>query len=191
MQGNTEARFAVNSVLILIYCGCRINELLDLKNEDVHMSEHYFEIINAKTPAGLRRIPIHKAVYHIWQEYFDPNNTYFLTMPHTGKKYTYANYRDSYWDRLVVELEWPEDMTPHNARKTFSSYMKYYNVNATCQKIILGHEGKMDLQESVYTAVPTSKIIEELGKIPTDYKKLVELVDEFNDVRTKKKLGTV
>lgn len=178
-QGNREAVFAVDTVLILIYCGVRIEELLSLKNKDVHLGDEWFEVVKSKTPAGFRRIPIHKAVMPIWQDYYDPENTYFLTMPGTNKKYVYANYRDSYWDRLRDELEWGKKMTPHNARKTFSSYMAYYELNPTCQKIILGHEGKLDLQEKVYSKVPTSKLIAEMAKIPKDYTKLVNLNDEI------------
>lgn len=179
-QGNREAVFAVDTVLILIYCGCRIEELLSLENKHIHMSENWFEIVNPKTPAGFRRIPIHPSVHHIWQQYFDPENKYFLTMPMTNKKYTYENYRDSYWDRLRDKLEWNEHMTPHNARKTFSSYIMYYGVDRTCQKIMLGHSGRLDLQEEVYSKVPTSKLISELNRIPKDYNRLINLNDEYS-----------
>lgn len=182
-QGNKEARFAVDTVLILMYCGIRIDELLALKNEYVYMSEHYFEIVDAKTPAGDRRIPIHDAVYDIWQEYYDPLNIYFLTMPGTKKKYSYGNYRDSYWDELRDSLGWKEETTPKICRKTFSSYMKYYRVNSTVQKIIFGHTGALDTQERHYSVVPTSDIIREIKKIPQNPKDLIELVDEIYEVK--------
>lgn len=180
MQGNKEARFAVDTVLMLIYNGCRIEEFLSLKSEDVHLSEKYIDITKSKTKAGVRRVPIHAAVEHIYQEYYDGKQTYFLEL--NRKKVTYANYRDSYWDRLRDELKWSEHMTPHNCRKTFSSLMRYYSLDVTCQKLILGHEGKLDLQEKTYTVVPTSKLVEEINKIPKSAKDLVNLVDEVADV---------
>ncbi len=43
---------------MLIYSGCRISELLDLKKEHVNLEEHYFNIVQAKTAAGIRVVPI-------------------------------------------------------------------------------------------------------------------------------------
>ncbi len=175
--GNDEAKFTVKVVLMLIYNGCRIEEFLSLKTKDVHMSERYFTVLDAKTPAGNRRIPMNKHVYRIYQELFNPKNEYFLTNPRTNKKYTYANFRDSYWDRLRDELGWDENMTPHNARKTFASYIKFYHVNHTCQKLIFGHEGALDLMEKTYAITPLSELVEELDKIPEPYE-LADLKDE-------------
>ena len=45
-------------VLMLIYNGCRISEFLDLKKEDVHLDEQYFDVIASKTENGLRKVPI-------------------------------------------------------------------------------------------------------------------------------------
>ncbi len=175
-SGNAEAQYTVKVTLMLIYNGCRISEFLDLKTEDVHLSERYISIVDAKTKSGIRKIPIHKCVLPIYQELYDERNEYFLTNPNNNKKYTYANFRDSYWDRLRDELGWDENLTPHNCRKTFSSYMKFYNVDSTCQKNMLGHSGHLDLQEAVYTVVPITKLYEEINKIPSPTG-LAELVD--------------
>ncbi len=165
--GNEEAQFTVKVVLMLIYNGCRIEEFLSLKTENVHLSERYISIADAKTKAGIRKIPIHQCVYPIYQELFDEEHEYFLSNPKRNNgKYTYANFRDSYWDRLRDELGWNENMTPHNCRKTMSSYMMYYNVDHTCQKLIIGHSGALDLQEKVYTVVPLPKLYAEINKIP-------------------------
>ena len=40
-------------ILMLIYTGCRIGELLDLKKDDVNLDERYFKIIASKTAAGM------------------------------------------------------------------------------------------------------------------------------------------
>ncbi len=176
-KGNAEAQFTVKVVLMLIYNGCRIEEFLSLKTKHVHISDQYLNVVDAKTPAGVRRIPINKAVLPIYQEMYNNENEYFLTNPKNNSKYTYANFRDSYWDRLRDELGWNEDMTPHNARKTFSSYMKYYHLDHTCQKLILGHEGALDVQEQAYTMTPLDLLVTEMDKIP-EPTKLADLKDE-------------
>ena len=45
-------------VLMLLYNGCRISEFLDLKKENVHLEEQYFDVIASKTENGLRKVPI-------------------------------------------------------------------------------------------------------------------------------------
>lgn len=40
-------------VLMLLYNGVRISELLDLKKENVHLDEQYFDVIDSKTENGI------------------------------------------------------------------------------------------------------------------------------------------
>ena len=56
---------------MLIYNGCRISEFLDLKKENVHLEEQYFDVIASKTENGLRKVPIADKVlpfYKAWYE---------------------------------------------------------------------------------------------------------------------------
>lgn len=166
-QANEEAIFAIKTVLMLIYNGCRISEFLAVKVKDVNLSEQYFEIPEAKTEAGVRKIPIHDCMIKFYESFYNSENEYLLTNPNTKRKYSYANYRDSYFDRLKVKLEWDEDITPHNARKTCASLLKKYGVDATYQKLIIGHEGALDLTEKVYTYVDVEQLVEAINKIPS------------------------
>ena len=45
-------------VLMLIYNSVRISELLDLKKENVHLEEQYFDVIDSKTENGIRKAGI-------------------------------------------------------------------------------------------------------------------------------------
>lgn len=51
-------------VLMLIYTGCRISELLDLRKENINLPERRFKIIAAKTEAGIRTVPTAKRWRH-------------------------------------------------------------------------------------------------------------------------------
>lgn len=46
-------------ILIMIYTGVRIDELLSLKKENIHLEEHYFDVIKSKTENG----PISDYIY--------------------------------------------------------------------------------------------------------------------------------
>lgn len=45
-------------ILMLLYDGVRISELLDLKKENIHLDEQYFDVIDSKTENGIRKVPI-------------------------------------------------------------------------------------------------------------------------------------
>lgn len=45
-------------ILVLLYSGVRISEMLDLKKENVHLNEQYFDVICSKTENGIRKVPI-------------------------------------------------------------------------------------------------------------------------------------
>lgn len=56
-------------VLMLLYSGVRISEMLDLKKENVHLNEQYFDVICSKTENGIRKVPIADKVlpyYKAW-----------------------------------------------------------------------------------------------------------------------------
>ena len=42
-------------ILILIYTGLRIDELLSLEKENVHLNERYLDIVKSKTKSGIRK----------------------------------------------------------------------------------------------------------------------------------------
>ena len=43
-------------VLMLLYSGVRISEILDLKEENVHLNEQYFDVICSKTENGIMAV---------------------------------------------------------------------------------------------------------------------------------------
>ncbi len=169
-NGNKEAQIAIKIMLMLIYNGCRIEEFLSLKNENVFISDRYFNIIDSKTENGIRTVPIHENFVEIYQDFFNENNTYLLTCERTQTKYSYANFRDSYWDQLVSLKNWSEDLTPHATRKTCSTLLKDYGADSMYHKLILGHSGALNLTERVYTKVDKEKLIETINLIPAPEK---------------------
>lgn len=52
----------VDTVLILLYTGMRVGEMLALQKSDVNMRQHYIRITKSKTAAGIRVIPIHSRI---------------------------------------------------------------------------------------------------------------------------------
>jgi integrase/recombinase XerD len=52
----------VDTVLILLYTGMRVGELLQLQKSDVNLRQQLIRITKSKTAAGIRTIPIHHRI---------------------------------------------------------------------------------------------------------------------------------
>lgn len=151
-------------VLMLIYNGVRISEFLDLKKEDVHLDEQYFNVRESKTENGIRKVPIADKVLSFYKTWFDscPECGYLL---HTedGKPFKYRNYYDSYFMPLMENLGMSH--TPHCCRHTCVSLLVTAGVDQTYIKMIIGHSGAMSLTEKVYTHIDVKELVNAINRI--------------------------
>ena len=151
-------------VLMLIYNGLRISEFLDLKKENVHLEEQYFDVIDSKTENGIRKVPIADKVLPFYKEWFDsaPCCEYLL---HTeeNKHFLYRNYYDSYFTPLMQNLN--IEKTPHCCRHTCISMLAEAGIDQTMIKKIVGHSGAMTLTEKVYTHFDVQELVKAINKI--------------------------
>lgn len=137
----------LDTVLILLYTGMRVSEMLDIYIKDVNL-ENWTMRGGNKTFAGINRlIPIHSKIRHIVKKYYNPENEYLVTYP-DGRHISYGNYRDTYWDPSMIALGLHH--LPHECRHTFISRMDSAGANNTVIKRIVGHAGK-GITEKVYT----------------------------------------
>lgn len=75
---------------MLLYNGVRISEFLDLKKENVHLDEQYFDVISSKTENGIRKVPIADKVLPFYKAWFEdnPECEYLIHTP-DGKHFQY------------------------------------------------------------------------------------------------------
>ena len=150
-------------VLMLIYNGCRISEFLDLKKEDVHLDEQYFDVIASKTENGLRKVPIADKLLPFYKAWFEGSACEYLLHTPDQKHFDYRNYFDSYFTPLMELLGF--DHTPHDTRHTCISLLTEADVNPTTIKKIVGHSGAMTLTERVYTHLDIQILVDAINKI--------------------------
>ena len=150
-------------VLMLIYNGCRISEFLDLKKEDVHLDEQYFDVIASKTENGLRKVPIADKLLPFYKAWFDGSACEYLLHTPDQKHFDYRNYYDSYFTPLMEQLGF--DHKPHDTRHTCISKLTEEHVDQTIIKKIVGHSGAMTLTERVYTHLDIETLVEAINKI--------------------------
>ncbi|HBN06476.1 MAG TPA: site-specific integrase, partial [Bacteroidales bacterium] len=91
----------VQVILMLIYSGVRISELLDLKKENVNLKEKWFDIIDSKTKSGIRKVPIADKVFQYFEYWYNKNECEYLLSTPEGEHFLYRNYYDSYWKPLM------------------------------------------------------------------------------------------
>lgn len=135
----------VDTILILIYTGMRISELLTLNKFQVNLNEMVI-VGGLKTDAGRDRIiPIHPKIQkYIIRHYESCQNK---LIEHDGKPYTSRYYRKCYY-RVLEELS-VKKISPHKARHTFFTLMSLYCKDS---KVIADVGGHTDVHftENVY-----------------------------------------
>ena len=151
-------------ILMLLYSGVRIGELLDLKKEDVHLDEQYFDVRASKTENGIRKVPIADKMLPFYQNWMErnPNSEYLVHNP-SGGHFSYRNYYDSYYWPLMNNLD--IDRTPHCTRHTTISLLAEAGVNQTLIKRIVGHSGAMNLTEKVYMHFDMKELVDAINQI--------------------------
>ena len=152
----------IGTILILIYTGLRIGELLDIKIKDVDINNRYMRG-GSKTKAGKNRIiPIHKKILPFITNWY--NNALsigseYLIFNHKGKQMQYWNYYHEKWEKIIQQLELDSNHKPHDTRHTFATDMDNINANKLCIKRIMGHASK-DITDNVYTHKDIERLIE-------------------------------
>ena len=152
----------VQLVLILIYTGMRIMELLTIKQENVFIEERYM-IGGMKTEAGKDRIiPISKKILPFIESWLD-GSEFLIRKQNKGKSaaYTYHGFRHSIWKPVLKRFNLEHSI--HDTRHTAISLMDAAGVNKTAIKRIVGHKNE-DVTES-YTHKNVSDLVQEIDKI--------------------------
>ena len=146
--------------LILIYTGLRINELLNLKTEDVHLKEQWFYVRKSKTAAGIREVPIADRLVPIFEYFLQFGNEYLIS--NNGKHMTYQVYIKNYWKPVFGDAH-----TPHDCRHTTVSMLTVAGIDDRIIKKIIGHAGN-NVTEAVYTHVELPVKLQAVNKIAAE-----------------------
>lgn len=150
----------VDIILILIYTGLRIGELLDLEKEKVFIEERYI-IAGSKTEAGKDRlIPLHKDLIPMIKRRYEESNIYLIETK--GKKITYMTAKRLF-DQVLEALKLPNH-NPHDTRHTFATLLNNAEANKTAITNIMGHSD-FKLTEKVYTHKDKTELIKAIDMI--------------------------
>ena len=152
---NQQEDFA-GTILILIYSGFRINELLSIETENVNLAEAWFKG-GLKTKAGKNRVvPIHPLILDIVKKRVDEGNRHLIST--NGKRVSQTKYY-SFWNAFMEAHGM--NHTPHECRHTFRSLLDSAGANKKCIDLMMGHTSK-DVGERIYTHKTLKELAEAL-----------------------------
>lgn len=130
----------IDMVLILIYSGWRIGELLTLKLEDIDLENLTYKG-GIKTAAGKNRIvPIHSKIVEMVR--FRKSDGWFQT-----RKDQYTKI----FKQVVSAAGVQTYHTPHDCRHTFVTLLSNAKADEICIKRLVGHSSGNDVTEKIYT----------------------------------------
>lgn len=131
-----DSEFEAKLILILIYTGMRVTELLELKHDDIYIDGWYL-IGGLKTEAGKNRIiPIVPSIRPYIQYFYDKNQDWLIVREkgrYIGQPMNHTCYEKHYFKKYLVKIgmlqvpdtkageEWR--LTPHSTRHTFFSLL--------------------------------------------------------------------
>lgn len=137
----------VDTVLLLLYTGMRVGELLHLHKSDINIRQRFIRITKSKTVSGIRIIPIHPRILPLIIARMDSPGTTLLSDAN-GNPYDYSRYC-IIW-RAVMQIINAAGHTTHDCRHTVATLLDNAGANETAKRRILGHAGG-DVTERVYT----------------------------------------
>lgn len=137
----------VDTVLILLYTGMRVGEMLALQKTDVNIRQGYTRITKSKTASGIRTIPIHHRIFPLIVRRMKSSGS-SLIADSEGKQYDYSCYC-IIWREVMHSIN-ADGHTTHDCRHTVATLLDNAGANETAKRRILGHAGG-DVTERVYT----------------------------------------
>lgn len=150
-----------DTILILIYTGMRINELLKLKKKNVNLENNTITG-GSKTDAGKNRIiPIHPKILPLIIKRMG-NKTEYLIPNRTGRNYyEYNNFRQNEFVKIMEQLG--IEHTIHDTRHTFATMISDVSDNENAITGIIGHTN-INMTKK-YTHTNIEKMRKEMEKI--------------------------
>ena len=153
----------VRVILVLIYSGMRIMELLTMRKENIYISDRYM-VGGSKSEAGRERvIPINHKILPFVEELMQSDSPYLVAKQNKGKSeaYSYHGFRHSIWKPFLKRYGFKHSI--HDTRHTFVSLMDSAGANKVSLKRIVGHKNA-DVTEG-YTHKDIVELVQEIDKI--------------------------
>lgn len=152
----------VDTILIYIYSGWRINELARMPLEDIDLQRRTFTGGLKTKQSRHRVVPIHSKIYDMVKARY--NSRFKSLIYHDGAQDISENDYRKHFKEALLTCGITSEHTPHDCRHTCNMMMDDAEVNRTARYKIMGHAGK-DVNERTYSHKDIENLRKELEKI--------------------------
>lgn len=133
LEDGTETIYTVSAILLLIYTGCRLNEILTLRWD--YVTPHHLELPDSKT--GKRRVPLPREAYDILMDLPRRNENPYVILG-DSEDGPMVNLQKPW--RRIRQLAGLEDVRIHDLRHTYASVAMKNGIDPFTLKEIMGHK---------------------------------------------------
>lgn len=155
------------------YTGARIEELCQLKTENIILVDGVscFDIVDSKTVAGIRQVPIHPAIATMVKQLVQDSQDGWLLPIKTKNMYGIrSDTLSKRFGRLKTELEFGPLHVFHSIRHTVTTSLLRADVALSTVQALLGHETKTVTLDVYSKGLNAAQKLEAISKI--DYPEL-------------------
>jgi|TARA_B110000908_G_C10213867_1_gene431705 integrase len=165
LLGHSQHDDTLQDLIILgAFTGCRIDELCSLKLSEVRSDR--IEIIDAKTEAGWRTIPLHKDIKQLVARLVDTSSSKYLISGLTFNKYgNRSNAIGKRFGRLKKNLGYGSDHVFHSLRKGFATHLENAVVPESTVSRLMGHTIKGQSFGNYSDGLMFDKLVDAINKI--------------------------
>ena len=136
-----EHQTLADLILIGMHTGARIEEICSLLCKDIDIKNGSITIVDAKTDAGERTIPIHPYIKDRIATLIDESSDDYLLTKLTKNKYgDRSNSIGKRFGRLKTANDYSERYVFHSIRKTFTTMLENAGIGENLAADIVGHE---------------------------------------------------
>lgn len=162
LKANSTKAKLVDSVLVLLYTGVRIGELLSIKCSDVDIDQRIIHLHGTKTAAANRVVPIHQSILSLIEHRLTASSEYLFEI-NAGEPIKDQTYRVHFFTPFMRHIH--ANHTPHATRHTFISLMDKCGVSAesVVLKRIVGHANSSVTEH--YTHKDISELVAAIDKL--------------------------
>jgi integrase len=153
-----------------MHTGARIEEICSLLCKDIDLKNESITIVDAKTDAGERAIPIHPYIKDRIATLIDESSDDYLLTKLTKNKYgDRSNSIGKRFGRLKTANDYSERYVFHSIRKTFTTMLENAGIGENLAADIVGHE-KPRITYGLYSGGASLEVMRDaIKKISYDF----------------------
>lgn len=157
-------------ILLGAYSGARIEELCQLRTENIINEDgvQSFDIVDSKTAAGIRIVPVHPALEALVKRLMDDSKDGYLVPSDSKNKYGIrSDLMSKAFGRLKTSLGFGKFQVFHSIRKTVVTQLSRAGVAGPLIAELVGHETGHVTFDNYHQGASAAQKLEAISKLPT------------------------